>query len=613
MIDNNNLSKNDLKCGKTHIGIWVRTLFLTNKFLFVFLRLCGLILSGLIFSSSNFAAEDSKRQSTNAMIENSDLTPILSKYAPQPCVAVGKSFTILGKNLLPQKTATGDADSQLFIEVDSKRQTLSTQSWSDTEIVAQFPENVRSAKAATVGISSRETRLLSNLILIKICQATQRRTQDQRSQEDSTVIETREQIIQQAEVTGSEQREPTTREVDPTKSPSDNNSRRLANLSREGSLIGTPLPSLQEELKFKQSTSNDNYVTNEIIAASADLDDAKKLAQTMSNFHARVIRRKKMTTLGIVLSTFRLQPGSKVSDIIKQLRQQQPETWIDANHFYQPYASANENRKQLFNNIALTANEKCDADIRIGILDGPVDVSLASLADQKIKQKQVFSRGKKVASYKHGTAVSSLLVGDPQFPGLAGVMNTATLFVGIVMQQDPKDEKRIFATTENLILGIDWLLKQKVQVINLSLGGSRNALLELVIRKTLESNVAIVAAAGNGGAKAPKSYPAAQEGVIAVSAIDTEGVIANDANQGDYIDLVAPGVDVWVASQKSTGRYASGSSMAAPIVAAALARLGGSPNHSVQLFESAKDIGKAGRDPIYGWGLLQFPACAKNL
>ncbi len=87
-------------------------------------------------------------------------------------------------------------------------------------------------------------------------------------------------------------------------------------------------------------------------------------------------------------------------------------------------------------------------------------------------------------------------------------------------------------------------------------------------------------------------------------------MVARDANHGDYIDLAAPGVDVWVAAPGGGGKFASGSSMAAPLVAAALAGLGGKPALGKQLYQQARDLGEPGKDPVYGQGLLQFPVCA---
>jgi thermitase len=97
----------------------------------------------------------------------------------------------------------------------------------------------------------------------------------------------------------------------------------------------------------------------------------------------------------------------------------------------------------------------------------------------------------------------------------------------------------------------------------------------------------VVAAAGNDGGTRP-FWPAALPGVIAVAATGPTGALAPFATRGDWVDATAPGVDVLssfvravpdqgVAAGTVTRRYGgarwSGSSFAAPRIAADLARL----------------------------------------
>ena len=90
-------------------------------------------------------------------------------------------------------------------------------------------------------------------------------------------------------------------------------------------------------------------------------------------------------------------------------------------------------------------------------------------------------------------------------------------------------------------------------VINLSLGGPRNLLVEAALQRTMQQGIVVVAAAGNGGADAMPVYPAAQPGVIAITAVDANLKPYPRANRGDYIAYAAPGVDVWVATPGGTG------------------------------------------------------------
>jgi hypothetical protein len=591
----------------------------------LFLGLTGSLLVALSLSLSTSAAQITKPTARSS----ATTLPQVLRYSPLPCVAPGSVINLSVKNLGPLTSA--QQTYSLAIEVQGSKQPIEYSRKNQTILIARLPKLSNESKTIRIGFLP-DKHWQKNALEITICsanhsqrtasslrQSSARSDQPADSETNSDKPDTREPDTRNPGTQKPDTRKPDTDKPDPSTGEADDDLRqRIANRQTEGSLIGSGLPNLPAELRLKKRKDASSYVSNELVAVSADIDQAKQLAQIMSGYQARAVRRKTMKSLGMVLTTFRLSPGYTVNQILEELRTSNPEIWIDANHFYFPSATATAKEKTstkphrrtgLFNSIGKKPNNQCNNKVKIGILDGPVDQTVESLTTQSIVQKQMFSRGKKAASTNHATAIASLLVGNSNYPELAGVISHADLAVGVVMQAQSDDKKKIFSTTENLILGLNWLVEQQVDVINLSLGGPRNALLEIALTKVLELDIGIVAAAGNSGSKKEKSYPAAQTGIIAVSAVDSDKNLAEDATQGDYIEISAPGVDLWVASNQSSGHYLSGSSLAAPLVAAALAQLGGSPKQSNLLFNSSKDLGQPGKDPKFGWGLLQFPPC----
>ncbi len=169
----------------------------------------------------------------------------------------------------------------------------------------------------------------------------------------------------------------------------------------------------------------------------------------------------------------------------------------------------------------------------------------------------------------------------------------------------------------NLVRALNWLVAQNVSVINMSLAGPDNQILAKVVAKVIASGKAIVAAAGNEGPAAPPMYPAAYSNVIAATAVDREQHIYRWANRGKHIYFSALGVLVLTA--RSEGGYGreTGTSMAAPVVSAFM---GCELQQKMSLADALKnlttrtiDLGKKGRDDIFGYGLLDETSKAAAL
>ena len=120
---------------------------------------------------------------------------------------------------------------------------------------------------------------------------------------------------------------------------------------------------------------------------------------------------------------------------------------------------------------------------------------------------------------------------------------------------------------------------------------------------------------GNDGPAAPPLYPAAYPGVIAVTAVDRQGRVLVEAGRGEHVAFAAPGI-VELPGPDGTTRTWRGTSLAAPVVAAALALRLRQPDPAAaqaavaQLARNALDAGEPGRDRIYGHGIVGLPATA---
>jgi minor extracellular protease Epr len=243
------------------------------------------------------------------------------------------------------------------------------------------------------------------------------------------------------------------------------------------------------------------------------------------------------------------------------------------------------------------------------MIDSAIDKTHRAFSNAKINVKSFLANGLSSPSL-HGSTVASVLIGNTA--ALTPLLPKATLYSAEVFYRQYEFPQG--ATLSAMIEALNWMLEQKVDVINMSLAGLDNRILERVISAASDKGAFIVAAAGNEGLAAATAYPAGDESVIAVSAFDTQHQAYRWSNRGDYIDYSALGVNVLSAQpQQSLGKE-SGTSMAASVVSAALVCLlaghtaYNKPNRAAvlsNLLDQAVDLGPKGTDPIFGKGGIE--------
>jgi hypothetical protein len=238
--------------------------------------------------------------------------------------------------------------------------------------------------------------------------------------------------------------------------------------------------------------------------------------------------------------------------------------------------------------------------VRVGLLDTGVDLTHPVFLKSVV---HTWGCGRRVFPEAHGTAVASLLMGRSDT--FHGVEPGAELYAADVYCGAPTG-----GAVDALVAALGWLVQEKVPVINISLVGPRNALLEQVIAVLIDNGFLIVAAVGNDGPAAPPLYPASYARVVGVTAVDARRRVLIEAAQGPQVMFAAVGADMRVAGAHHTYAAVRGTSFAAPIVAALLAAHLTSPDAAAAaaaldtLVQSAIDLGAPGKDLTYGYGMV---------
>ncbi|MEO7411163.1 MAG: S8 family serine peptidase [Sphingomicrobium sp.] len=282
------------------------------------------------------------------------------------------------------------------------------------------------------------------------------------------------------------------------------------------------------------------------------------------------------TGLGIRTVTLGAPRGLSAVRAMARLRSIAPGIVADFDHVFEPAGG-----KLNASAAVLAARSGSGAGPVIGMIDGGVGRSPA-LASASIEQRGFAGAAQATG---HGTAVASLMVGsDGRFVGAA---RGASLLVGDVYGGDPAA-----GSATNVVKALSWIASKRPAVINISLVGPRNALVERAISIVLARGIKVVAAVGNDGPAAPPLYPASQTGVIAVTGVDGTNRALAEAGRSSHLDYAGPGADMAAALPGRGYTRVRGTSFAAPFISARLAIAGSTARLDG---EAAKGRGRVGR------------------
>jgi subtilisin family serine protease len=169
---------------------------------------------------------------------------------------------------------------------------------------------------------------------------------------------------------------------------------------------------------------------------------------------------------------------------------------------------------------------------------------------------------------QHGTEIAGIIASHAD---LTGVAPQARLLAVRAFKAGGK--VAVVGETFDILAGIEWAVKNKAQIVNMSFAGPFDPDLSREVAEGSRRRVIFIAAVGNEGKAAKPSYPAAYENVIPVTATDRADAIFKDASRCATTCIAAPGVDIFAAAPAGAYKHDSGTSMAAAEVSGVVALL----------------------------------------
>lgn len=278
--------------------------------------------------------------------------------------------------------------------------------------------------------------------------------------------------------------------------------------------------------------------------------------------------------------------------------------------------------------------------VTVGLLDTGVDANHPDLVGRISAWAEFDERGHEVPRSKphdsdqHGTHCAGIIVGGNASGRWIGVAPEATIAAALVLDGSKG------GTDAQVLAGIDWAIDQRVDVINMSLGGLSwgpdvPSTYTSAILNALRVGIPVVTAIGNEGSQTTGS-PGNDFLAFAVGATDhmnraagfsggrTQVIRQSPFFPQDMLplvfskpDLSAPGVSIWSSIPNGKWEYFNGTSMAAPHVSGAIALLLSGTNIRADvdpgelafvvqdlLTGSADELGEAGQDHRFGFGKI---------
>jgi subtilisin family serine protease len=248
------------------------------------------------------------------------------------------------------------------------------------------------------------------------------------------------------------------------------------------------------------------------------------------------------------------------------------------------------------------------AGVTIAILDSGVEASHPDLASQLVAGWNVFDNSAITADAKgHGTQVAGTAAAS--LNNAAGVASVAGKARILPVRITAADGTTTYLST--VVQGLAYATDQGARVANISYSVAGSTAVQSAAQTMKDRNGLVFVSAGNGNVDLGV---AASSAFIVVAATDGNDAKASWSNFGNWVHLAAPGVSITTTSPGSSYSSVSGTSFSSPL-AAGVAALMMSANPALSstqvqnlLFSTAKDLGAAGRDPIFGWGRVDAAA-----
>jgi subtilisin family serine protease len=195
-------------------------------------------------------------------------------------------------------------------------------------------------------------------------------------------------------------------------------------------------------------------------------------------------------------------------------------------------------------------------DVIVAVVDSKIDTRHPDLAGVFAGEYDALGTPNAPA-HAHGTGMAGAIAAHAKLLGVAPKVKL------LAVRAFSGERETAQGTTFNILKGIDWAASKGARIVNMSFAGPRDPMLRNLLAKAQSRGIVLIAAVGNAGPRSPPLYPAADPGVIGVTATDADDKLLPAANRGPQVTVAAPGVQILEPAPDGAYQITTGTSVAA--------------------------------------------------
>lgn len=307
-------------------------------------------------------------------------------------------------------------------------------------------------------------------------------------------------------------------------------------------------------------------------ARSADYDSSawgRRIASELGKRHKlSTVSQWPVLTLGVHCVVYSIDDGRSFQAVTDELRQERVVNGVyPMNDFHTMAADPYKPLQSAVADMQLNEAHRyaTGRDVTVAVIDTAIDIHHPDLTGQVSNHRDLVNDSDDDRlGEAHGTAVGGIIAARAgNAAGIVGVAPAARLAALRACWSSTPDALDASCNTLTLAKAIDTAIRLKVRVLNLSLTGPRDSLLEALVEAAQAQGMMVVGAMPSEG-RADQAFPTAVPGVIRVG-------VAGQAR--DDSTAMAPGTEVFTTLPHERYGYMSGSSIAAAHVSGVIALL----------------------------------------